>query len=343
MKKTEKYLLNFRNLLFLLCLTWLGVFTQNTFSQNRNTITGFVFDSQRNPITQQPVELMNEVDQIIQRTRTDGSGRYFFSGLSSGKFSIKVLSFGSNFEEQTQEVEIINFVRRGSSTSENAQKDFYLKLRQPRINSITGTLFVQEVPSEAQKSYEKAIASLENNNVENGIAELLSAVKIFPDYFIALERLGREYIKRQEYEYAQATFLKAVSVNNRSFMSWYGLSYSYYGLKEFEKAIEAAQNASKLDSSSVEAILILGISLRQANKFLDSEKSLLQAKKLAKDQFPDVHWNLALLYAYNLKKYNEAANELELYLKINSDKSKEPSIKKLIAQLREKSVKQTSK
>lgn len=326
--------------LFFCCLAWIGVFAQPAVSQYSNSITGFVFDLQRNPVSQIPVELLNEVNQTLQRTRTDNSGRFFFGGLSAGRFNVRALPYGTNFEEQSQEVEIVNFVRPGSSTSENAQKDFYLRMRRnaKETNAITGTIFAQDIPQDAQKSYKKALLEFENERDELGIQELLNAIKIFPEYFLALEKLGREYIKLQKYDLARAAFTKSVSVNQRSFNGWYGLSYSSYALKQSEIAIEAAQNACKLDPSSVDALLILGISLRQGKLYQESEKSLLQAKKLGKGLVADVHWNLALLYSHNLKRYKDAADELELYLKIQTDAAKIDNIKKLIAQLREKSV-----
>ncbi len=342
MKKIKVYISRFGSSVFLLLcyLAWIGVFAQVAYPQFRNTITGFVFDTQRNPVPQIPVEVLNEVNQSLQRTRTDGSGRFFFSGLSAGRFNVRVMPYGTNFEEQTQEVEIVNFVRPGSATSENAQKDFYLRLRRDakEANAVTGTVFAQDIPPEAQKSYNKAISDFENKRDEVGIQELLNALKAFPDYFLALERLGREYIKQQKYDYARAVFIKTVSVNQRSFRGWYGLSYASYALGLTELAVEAAQNASKLEPASVDAILILGISLRKVKRYKEAEKSLLQAKKLAKGQFPDVHWNLALLYNHNLKRYKDAADELELYLQSQPNHAKADNIKKLIAQLREKSA-----
>jgi tetratricopeptide (TPR) repeat protein len=342
MKKIKVRIARFKSpvFLFICCLAWIGAFAQFAFPQYRNSISGFVFDTQRNPVTQIPVEVLNEVNQTLQRTRTDNSGRFFFSGLSAGRFNIRVLPYGTNFEEQSQEVEIVNFVRPGSSTSENAQKDFYLRLRRDakEANAVTGTLFAQDIPQEAQKFYNKALSDLENKRDQAGIQELLNAIKVFPDYFLALERLGREYINQQKYDYAQAVFTKVVSVNQRSFSGWYGLSYASYAFGNSDNAIEAAENAVKLEPSSVDATLLLGISFRKAKRYKEAEKSLLQAKKLAKGQVPDVHWNLALLYNHNLKRYKEAADELELYLKVQSENAKAENIKKLIAQLREKSV-----
>ena len=313
-----------------------------TRSQNsyRNTITGFVFDGQRTPVTQIPIEITNEVGQVLGRTKTDGSGRYFFGGLSSGKFTIRVLPFGTNFEEQSGEVEIINISRAGGSTSDNAQKDFYLRSRRNASDAkvVTGTVYAQDVPAAAVKLYEQGIGELAEKRTEAGMDLLLKAVKIFPDYFLALERLGREYISQQKYDYARAAFLKTVSVNDRSFNGWYGLSYASYALKDPKTGVPAGQKATELNSSSVDAFLILGLAHRQAKQYKEAEKSLLQAKKLANGTQPDVFWNLALLYANDMSRFKDAADELELYLKVSTDEKKNESVRKLIADFRRRST-----
>ena len=309
-------------------------------AQSRNTITGFVFTPDRRPVSNVPVELANEVYQVLQRTRTDGSGRYFFAGLSSGKFLVKVMPLGTNLEEQSQEVEIINISRPGGSTSDQAYKDFYLRVRKggPDIRPISGTIFAQEVPPEAKKLYERGIADLENNRTDAGINSLLESLKAFPEYYIALERLGREYVRQGNYEFARAVFIKMVSVNDRSFAGWYGLGFASYALKQPNIAIEAANKAITLEQGAVEAHLLLGVSQRLAKNFLEAEKALLKAKELAKGTSADVHWNLALLYANNMNKFKEAADELEIYIKIAPPDAKLDDVKKLVAKFREKAA-----
>ena len=98
---------------------------------------------------------------------------------------------------------------------------------------------------------------------------------------------------------------------------------------------EAAEKAISINSSSVDALLMLGISERQAKHYDTAEKTLKQANKLAKGGSADVHWNLALLYVYNFKRYKLAADELELYLKTQPNTEKEEMVRKLIKQYRE--------
>ncbi len=73
--------------------------------QNRNTISGHIFDSQRRPVTEVYVELQNELYSTIARSKSNGSGRYYFGNLSAGRFIVRVLPYGTNLEEQSQEVE----------------------------------------------------------------------------------------------------------------------------------------------------------------------------------------------------------------------------------------------
>jgi tetratricopeptide (TPR) repeat protein len=147
--------------------------------------------------------------------------------------------------------------------------------------------------------------------------------------------LGLLYIGQNKFENAIEALTRAVEVNDRSFTAWYGLSYSAYSLNKPEASIIAAKKALELDKSSVNALFILGLSQRRMKSYAEAEKSLVQAKTLDKGKTPDINWNLALLYAHNFKRYNDAANELETYLKNNPNAQNREAVKKLIKQFRE--------
>jgi tetratricopeptide (TPR) repeat protein len=97
------------------------------------------------------------------------------------------------------------------------------------------------------------------------------------------------------------------------------------------------RRALTLNQGSVNANLWLGTLLRQTNKLDEAEIYLKQADKLAASKSPDVHWQLALLFN-QLKRYNEAADELELFLKVQPDSRDIENIKKLIKRLRQQAT-----
>jgi tetratricopeptide (TPR) repeat protein len=308
------------------------------YAQSGNSISGHVFGLQRQPLSDVSIELLDDLSRTIARTRTNAAGRYFFNRISSGRFRVRILPYGLDYQEQEQEIEIQNFSRDGITTGfDNVQRDFYLKQRrgsQPNIKSES--VFVQEIPQQAKETYKKAIDSLDSKNEKQGLKELKSSIEMFPQYFEALERLGLEYVKLKHFEAAHILLNKAVEINARAYKSWYGLAYSLYSLNAIDLALKAAEKANSLDQLSVESKLLIGVLLRQAKRYEEAEKNLKKAKELAKGSVAEVHWHLALLYSNNLMRYREAAEELELFLKARPDSKDAENIKKLIKQFREK-------
>lgn len=330
--------------LFALIVIFFG-FSSPTFAQANNTITGFIFGPDRTSLSEIPVELQNENYQTLSRVKTDGSGRYFFARVSQGRFYIKVLPIGTSYQEQTGEVEIVNIVRQSGSggvtfsATENVQRDFYLRDKRTirTTKSIVGVVFAQEVPQEAKTHYENAVDNFNDGKKQNEVTEeLLKALNIFPSYYLALERLTQQYIKLGDFKSAAYVADKAVEVNPKSFDSWYALGYALHQQKSHKEAVNALSMAISLDSASVNALFVLGVNLRLIGKYAESEESLLKAKKLAPAPIADIHWQLALLYTNNLKKYSAAVKELELFLKANPKYEEAEKVRELIKKLKVK-------
>jgi tetratricopeptide (TPR) repeat protein len=307
-----------------------------TFAQFRSTVSGYVFGPGHRPVSEASVELRTDFNSVVARTRTSSSGQFTFMGVANGRFTVTVLPLGTNFEEQSKGVEIAGIGARGQAIPENVQIDFYLQPRKdPESTAANGVVFAQEIPEAAQKIYESAISDLKTKRTEQGVAGLKRAIELFPTYFLALQRLGVEQLLQERYEEASKTFESAVAVNQRCFPCWHGATYASFALEKWADAIEKAQKALELENNSVSTLAMLGIAQRAVKRYEDAEKSLLRAKKFDDVKTPDIYWNLALLYAYNLKKYQEAADALELYLKANPTIPDPSKIKTLIKRLRE--------
>jgi tetratricopeptide (TPR) repeat protein len=214
--------------------------------------------------------------------------------------------------------------------------DFALAAKQTASTGITtGAVFVQDVPEQARKEYELGAQQLGRIGLEKeGVETLKKAIEIFPTYFDALELLGTEYVKQRDYEAAIPVLTKAIEVNRRGYQSLYALSVAQFNLKQLHEAIESMRRAITLNQKSVAANLWMGMLLRQYGNLIDAEIYLKEADQLAEAKSPDVHWQLALLYN-ELKRYKEAADELEIFLKVQPDSKDTELIKKLIKRFRE--------
>src|SRR4030095_14617876 len=80
--------------------------SQLFFLQQVTSISGHVSDNRRNPIPDLQVELLNDVDSVIARTKTDTSGLFVFQRLSNGVFQLRVQPYGTSYIGQTKRIQL---------------------------------------------------------------------------------------------------------------------------------------------------------------------------------------------------------------------------------------------
>jgi len=313
--------------------------------QGRNSISGIVFGESRTPMVDTYVQLLDELGTTITQTRTNGSGRFAFYGLSNGRFKVKVFPVGTDYMEQVQEVQLTPVSAIAGSGGDNQTVDFYLRLREGANRgpfSVPGAIFAQEVPDAAKKFYELGVSALRQKNEAEGFDNLKKALDVFPNYFLALDRLGTEYASRGRmnssyFEAARILLTKALEVNPRSFSSMFGLGFTQYHQGMLKEAVDNLERAITVYNDSPNAYLWVGIAEKRVGKLVQAEASFKRANELSKGKEADVHWQLAGLYN-DQKRYAEAAAELELFLKVNPEARDAEKIKQLIAQLKQKAT-----
>lgn len=312
---------------------------RETYLQNRNTINGFVFGSSRTPLSDIYVELSNDLGSTITRTKTSSSGLYNFRNLPNGIFIVRILPYSNDYETQERRVNLISVSSVPGRGSVSEQVDFYLNPKKVNRGPLAapGVIFAQDIPKDAKKFYEQGIDYLEDKKEIEGFESLKKAIEIFPTYYLALDRLGTEYVVRGYYRPAYVILSKSVEVNPKSFSSIFGLGLALYNLNELKQAEENLRNAIKIYADSPNVYLWLGIVLLKNKNLSEAETALLQANKLSKGRLADAHFQLARLYGEQ-NKYKEAATELELFLKYNPDAKDSEKIKQAIAKLREKEM-----
>jgi tetratricopeptide (TPR) repeat protein len=271
------------------------------------------------------------VNGDLGRTRTNGAGRFTFFGLSTGRFRLKVITAGTNFLEEEQDVEIQG--TGGRESRETQFVNFYLKL-DPRKADIgpagpPEAVFIQDVPEAAKKLFKSAQS---NKSREEGLKQLETAIEVFPNYFDALLAAGKQYVDAGQYVKGAKFLIRAVEVNTRSYVAYTTLAYAAYKLNKVPEALLAAKSAYALEPKAVNVRLLLARLLRIDKSYKDAESLLLDTQKLA-PSLPKIHYELALVY--NRQDRNmEAANELAIYIKYVTDPTEKKDIEDLITKLK---------
>lgn len=311
-------------------------------SVQASTISGYVYaKSSRVALPDIDVELLNNDSQMRARAKTDGSGRYTFNGLPDGRYTVRVMAFRYDYEDQEIMVEIVTMTARGQGIGNTFMtQDFYMSPRRGSLaETEVGVVFVQEIPANAKKLYDTAISDLSKNRPDDGILGLRAAIAAFPNYYLAVYKLGMEMFSRKEYGESAQLFMKAASINEKSATSLYYVGFSLHNLgAQYNKgAIVALESALERAPNSVQVAYLLGKLERLEGNFANAEKHLLQAKKLSRAAIPEIHSELAQLYGNDLKKFDTAADELELYIKASKLSSEEEKrTRKVISDLRSK-------
>jgi tetratricopeptide (TPR) repeat protein len=302
-----------------------------------NRIEGQVHDPNSRPVQNLYVELLNEIDSVIQRTKTDASGRFSFSGVPPSRLLVRVLTFGTNFVEQTQEV----IMTKTTNNSDIVYIDITLRYdrrnRRPETEITPGVIFAQDIPPAAKALYLKGVADF-GKAQDRGLEEIEGALKIFPEYFDALNWIGKEFISLKQYEKGYPYLLRAIDVNPRSPSTYYSLAFAFYQMKQYPAALEAAKATTMLVPASIDAQLLYGTILRITGSYTEAETALLKANSLAKKMNAEVHWQLSLLYN-RLNRNQDTIVELETFIKLVPDSPDKNKIRDMIAKLRTSSSK----
>jgi len=306
---------------------------------SRFAIIGTVRDENGREIESVRVTLLDDNYRSIRTVFADSSGRFQFRNLLEGKYFVRVDPIGTPYEEQIQSIEFQSMSPRSSTLEEPYTVDFQLKRKRGQAASVAsapGVIFVQEVPANAREHYVFGQRSLKNGNPEMGIQSLKKALEIFPDYFLALELLGTEYAKREDFENALPILIHAIEINRDASKSIYALGVTYLKSNRSAEALIWLQRAAERDAKNANIFMMLGIAYGNTGALSEAENSFKKAYSLAGGDVAEVHYYLAGIHDKQ-RRYSDAIRELKLFLKQSRDVIDRNLIKRMIERLEMKS------
>lgn len=307
-----------------------------SFTFQKFVILGTVRDTAGRAVNNVRVSVFDENFQPIRTLFVDSSGQFFVRGLSPGRYQFRVETTGTPYQEYDTGWIELQGVRVRPGGSENYPLDIVLKFKSNKsAEARVETVFAQTVPQAARNHYERAAKSFSEGQFDEGQEAISQALKLFPDYFQALELLGKELVKAGKYEAGLPVLARALKVNSRAAASHYALGVAYLKLGQLDSAIESLQKSASFNPTNANAQMMLGLAYRQQNKLADSIAAFKKAIQLGGSAAAEAHFYLAGIYEKQ-KRYVLAATELELYLKESKDINDPEKIKEMIRGLKEK-------
>lgn len=117
-----------------------------------------------------------------------------------------------------------------------------------------------------------------------------------PDNYFALSNLGAVQIEAGKLTAAEVALKKAIEINPGDAFAYTNLGIAYSRQGKFDEAIANLKKALSINDADAVAHNYLGVCLGQKDDHVEAEKELRRAIEL-KPEYPDAHFNLAVLYA----------------------------------------------
>lgn len=306
-----------------------------------HTIRGKIFLPSGN-LPEQRIRVVLELSTggIAGETFSDSVGNFEFRGLPNGAYRVKVPSDARTYEESQEAVELYGTFNRTFAVQvylkEKASDAFRPK------DKILSVAEMQQVPKPAKKLYEQGLKLARANKPADATIKLQEALKIFPDYLYALNKLGEQQMLMNQPAEAQATFERAIAVNSRFALSHINLGILHVSQKRYHEAITALETGNRHDDSYPMSHLQLGIALMSKTPpdYDRAEKELLRAMDMGKRDLVYVRKYLFNLHVRR-QAMDKAAAQLEAYLKEVPDAPDAAAVRQMLDKVKKAIAQQT--
>jgi Tfp pilus assembly protein PilF len=252
---------------------------------------------------------------IAGETFSDSVGNFEFRSLPSNSYRVVVYPDNHGFETSRETVDLYGNIPRTFMVQVYLKEKTDGRIFKPQ-EKILSVADIQEVPKAAKKAYEKGLKLAQDDKTEAAAERFEAAIIVFPEYLLAINKLGEQYVAMNKPSEAQTMFERAIALNGKFALPHINLGLLFFNRKSYEEAIKSFEAANALDDTYPMSHFYLGVALLSisAPDPERAEKELERSLSLGGKNFV-----AARKYLYNLSLRRtdlvKAAEHLEAYLK----------------------------
>jgi Flp pilus assembly protein TadD len=273
---------------------------------------------------------------------SDGNGNFSFRSLRPGNY-IVVIEGGEFFDPVREQVfiEPSNVMTRTGPASfpltrpHNLQ--IYLRAKNEAAPNKPGVLnaALANVPRLAVESYEKGMDFARSGETDKAIEQLRRAAELHPNFALALNELGVQYMRKGEFDKAADVLSKVVRLSPEAPEPSLNYGIALFNQGKVPEAEIQLRDAVKKNDNSFPAHHYLGMTLVKKKNYADAESELRRAIELGGPKAVLTHKVLGGVY-WQVGKLQQAADQLEMYLKLDPKAGDAEKIRGTIKDLRSK-------
>ena len=273
----------------------------------------------------------------------DGNGSFMFRSLRSGSYTI-VVEGGDFFETARETLYIEPTMTDPRSNvsigplSRPYTVQIYLRPKEDRAPVKAGVLNVAlaTVPKPAVDAYERGLQAASRGETDRAIDDLKRATELYPNFGLALNELGVQYLRKGQLDKAAEVLQRVLHLSPEAPEPALNLGIVLLQQKKFPEAEKQLRGALKKNEHTYTAHLYLGITLIYVKNYNEAEAELRKAITIGGQKASQAHYYLGGLY-WQTGKHQQAADELENFLKLEPKAANADKLRTTIKDLRSKS------
>ncbi|HXG66706.1 MAG TPA: tetratricopeptide repeat protein [Blastocatellia bacterium] len=303
---------------------------RSTPTSRTGSITGKVVLPSGQPVSERVRITLSSLNDPGMTNYTDSNGGFGFRGLREGMYTIEVAGDPKLYEVVTQEVRLIRgtHVRLHITLKEKAAPEG----KKSTGNVVAATEFEQQIPDRAKKEFEAATKLVAQGKIEESIERYKRALAIFPNYLMARNDLGAQYLALKRPAEAAEQFEAAIEISPKAFNPRLNMGIALVDLRKFLAALEHINQALALDSSSPAAHLYFGIASVETDELEAAERGLNAALSIGGEPYSVAHYYLAHVHMKRGDR-DAAIRELKTFLQKSPGNELAAQAKKLLETL----------
>ena len=279
---------------------------------------------------------------------SDSNGSFSFRNLEPGSYRITI--DGGEHYESVQETVLIDDTRSKIFGSSQVPRNYTLPIYLQPKRTVSGdskpnviNAALAGVPKVAANLYSEGVKLAQQGETEKAAAKFREALVSYPQFGLAMNELGVQYLKLGQPERAVDVLKNAAALSPEAVTPRLNYGAALLSLRRYDDAEAEFREVLKKDDSSAAAHFYLGLTLvgtsrgGKPRRYDEAQRELNRVVELGGVHVGRAYYSLAGIY-WDERKFDKAADSLERFLKISSNVSKEERDRttKTIADLRKK-------
>jgi tetratricopeptide (TPR) repeat protein len=297
----------------------------------KNTIQGRIYYPSGHPLDRRVRVKLSSVRGGQSSISTDDNGSFTILRLTDGTYNL-IVDAGADYELANESVQII-----GAATRDSLGQTVFVQISlTPKASTgnppgvINAAL--ANIPKPARDLYQQALASSQSGDHKKAVEQLKKAIALFPDFPLALNELGMQYLQLNELDRAAESLRGALKQAPDAFLPHlnYGLvllQQKKYAESEFELRLAIAKNDSFPATHEYRGRALIGL-----HRLEEAEKELQRALALGGNQAANSHRYLGAIYMQRGEDARAIA-ELQEYLRLQPKVKDANQIRQIIKDL----------